>query len=548
MLIKRKNSYRTYIYFSFAIFFFFLGFYLWLDKAKNKFTITYDVQADDSIINVIVKDAAFIGQKPVYTFVNESSLEKMIKVEGAHYQPLQSSAHLPNYPAPQQDSVSFPEVAVLAISPTVKPEYYWNEAQFKTFLKDSLPLQVVSLVGPKSIFFGEEGLYSVKDNYSEKANPEHILHFELLSSKGDLIVSSNANAHVAGKSTKKLPLKSLDLHFEGSPLNSQDIFNDGVPKKMYSLRLRSAGNDFLLAYMRDVVVSELAKSTHMVPLNYKPVVVFINGEYWGIQYLREHISAQNILAMHPHLTREQVVLGELHENRSISNTNGFDYKMEKLMDFIETEELNLPENYERLTQLLNLDNFIDYIVVQTFISNTDWPHNNVKGVFLADQLHFLLYDTDFAFNFPLFYKRHTDDIFNMPDWYYGFDALSQNYFDSLDHHLPSHVGRIYTVLTRYRFFREHFINRYHELLEDEFSQSRIEKTVADIRTQIKPLMPSHIARWGYPKSMESWILHTQQIISFSAERRKYVLEQLNQHEQLFAKANQGEGSSREESP
>lgn len=550
MRIKKKKDYKAYVLVFFVITSFLLWFYMWVEKTESLFSISYEVQKKDSIISLKVKNRSWYAQKPVYTFLNESSLNEFIKVEGANHHQNLSSEELSNYPSPQQETVSFPEASVVAISYAEKNSYNWHEAQFKTFLKDSLPLQAVSLVGPEAYFFGEKGLYSVQWDFGsvKVVDPSYTLNFELLNKKGEQLISSAVTAHVAGVSTRALPMKSLDLHFLNSPVNSQVIFDHAEPKKIYSLRLRSAGNDFLLAYMRDVVVSELIKKLHQIRLDYRPVVVFINGEYWGIQYLREHISEENILVRYPHLTKDQVVLGELQENRSISSTNGFDYKIERLMDFVETEDLSLPANYDRLTQILNLDNLIDYIIVQSFISNSDWPHNNVKGVFLKDQLHFLLYDTDFAFNYPLEYKRHTDDIFKLPARYYEFDGLNHNFFDSLDHHLPSHVGRIYAVLTQHSFFRERLIDRYHDLLEGSLSQSKIEEVVTDIRAQIKPMMPSHIARWGYPKSMEDWILHTEQIINFCAERRKHVLEQLHQHKQVFAQENQPRGNRREESP
>jgi hypothetical protein len=196
------------------------------------------------------------------------------------------------------------------------------------------------------------------------------------------------------------------------------------------------------------------------------------------------------------------------------------------MDFIEKEDLSLAENYKKLGQMLNLENFIDYVITQTFICNTDWPHNNVKGVFLDDQLHFILYDTDFAFAWPFYYQKHAGNYFDFPDRIHNINALTYNYLDSLDHYIPSQVGTLYQKLKQSPFFCDQFLTRFKDILHNDFSQDRIEQTVHKVREQIAPVMPDHIARWGYPASMEDWYLHTEQIITFCEERRAHVLHHL----------------------
>lgn len=471
---------------------------------------------------------------------------KPIHVEGAQLTPASADYHqLPNYPKPVNPGSSAPNAVVLSVSDWKHPESKPGHAYYKTFLLVTLPLMAVSLSGSYEHFFCRNGLYSVENkNAKDSAFP---IHFVLLDSLGNQKLSLPVEAEVAGVSTKKLPMKSLNIRLQEEPIHSDIFFGDSSEgAKLYSFRLRNAGNDFLLAYMRDVVVTELAKKTNNLVLDYQPVASFINGEFWGIQYIREHMSEENLRTQFPHLQRDQILIGEFYENQVKVISRGFDYKMDNLTAFVEKENLSLAENYEMLGQILNLENFIDYVIIQTFICNTDWPHNNVRGAFLDDQLHFILYDTDFAFGWPYYYKEHVGNYIDFPDRIHHINALTHNYLDSLNHYVPSHEGTLYQKLMQSEFFYNRFLARYKEILSDAFSQDRIEKVVEEIRNRLDPIMPAHIARWSYPASMEDWYLHTEQIITFCEERRVHVLQHLEEKEVLVR--NETYLNNKEESP
>lgn len=525
MLIKKESKKRNYIILAFSICFFIVGSFYWLLKHESKFTVASEFKSQNSALNIKVDKASWFGRTPYYAILSDTNMDSHIKVEGARQAPASIDFHkLPNYPKPVSQSSSAPKAMVLSVSDWKNPGNKPGNPYYKTFLLDTLPLRAVSLSAPYAYFFGSDGLYSVKNNNAKEfAFP---IHFELLDSIGNQKLSLPVNAEVAGRSTKKLPMKSLNIRLKNATVDRKVFFDDTLKETLYSLRLRNAGNDFLLAYMRDAVVTELCKNTNNIILHYEPVVMFINGEFWGLQYIREHISEKNLRARYSHLRRDQILVGELYENQVKVISSGFDYKLGKLMEFVEKEDLSLAENYEKLGQMLNLENFIDYVITQTFICNTDWPHNNVKGVFLDDQLHFILYDTDFAFAWPFFYQKHVGNYFEFPDRIYNINTLTHNYLDTLDHYVPSHVGTIYRSLTKSAYFCQNFIARYKVLMAKNFSQHHIEQTVHKIRERIAPVMPDHIARWGYPASMEDWHLHTEQIIAFCEERRTYVLQHL----------------------
>nr|WKN40171.1 CotH kinase family protein [Tunicatimonas sp. TK19036] len=527
MLIKRKKTYRYYFCYGAIVLVSLLGLYGLLLRYKPHAAVSAETRSD-SITSVMLKVDAPAVTGLEYTLFGPKNVTEHTQVVGAdHHKVTTLPESLLHYPDPVVSHESFPEAVVVALTYPWAPKPDVQQAQYTTVLLDSLSLPVVSLSGPPGYFFGEKGFYSVKDEHSEETS--HTIHVELIDTTQASRFSVSAEASVAGYSSKELPMKSLNLRFDTS-LPDSLIFGDTLATPLHSVRLRNAGNDFLLAYMRDVVVSKLSQTTEAIGLRYQPVVVFVNGEFWGVQYLREHISEENLRAKHPELQRDQIQLGELNKDKVLVISNGFDYKLGRLTDFMEQKDLHQPQHYDSLSRLIDIPSFIDYIAIQTFVSNSDWPQNNVKGVFLDNKFYFLLYDTDFAFDYPTYYQEEVGNYFHWPDRIHDLNAQTHDYFDSLDHYIPSHVGKIYRMLIEVPAFREQFINRYRELLEGPLSQNRIEHVVEDVHDQIAPLMPQHIARWGYPVSFGDWQNNVQQISQFCAIRRHYIYKQLNRLE------------------
>ncbi|MEQ9439035.1 MAG: CotH kinase family protein, partial [Cyclobacteriaceae bacterium] len=400
MLIKQKRPFTTYLSYGTIVLMSLVGGYGLL--LQNKPTATVIAKTSDSAASVMLRIKTDAITKLDYTLFGPQDVIRHTQVIGGNHQTFypEQVKSLPYYPFPKTDT-TFPKALVMALTYPWSPTPDVQQAQYTTVLLDSMPLPVLSLSGPPEYFFGEKGFYAVESENSREI--PHNIHLELIDRSRGTYINTSAEATVAGYSSKKLPMKSLDLELI-TPLSSSLVFGGTLQTPMHSLRLRNAGNDFLLAYMRDAVVSALSEPTQANGLHFQPVAVFINGEFWGIQYLREHISEENLREKYPDLDRDQIRLGELHENKVLVTSNGFDYQMGHLMDFMEQTDLHEPEQYDSLAHLMDLPNFIDYLAIQTFVSNSDWPHNNVKGVFLNGKLYFLLYDADFAFAFPKYYQ------------------------------------------------------------------------------------------------------------------------------------------------
>ena len=529
MHIKQQRRRRDYLIGGLVALMSLLGGYSLLLTYAPKANVTAKVSSDQLILQVHNKGLH-------YQLLGPSDVIHSTQVVGAvaKFSGEKNLIEFPNYPAPVKES-AFPRAITMALTYPWVIQPFVENIQYHTFLLDSMPLPVVSISAPHRYFFGETGLYSIKKGSEKKI--AYPVHFQFIDQNEGTWVNGRAKATVAGRSSKRMPMKSLNLEFY-KPIVTTSIFNEANHQKAHSLRLRNGGNDFLLAHMRDAVVSELCQSTHNIVMDYQPVATFVNGEFWGIQYLRERISEEYLSEKYPRLKRIQIRLGELRKGKTLVISNGFDYQLGNLMKFVENADFNLTTDYDSLTRLLNIPNFIDYVALQTFISNNDWPHNNVKAAFLDKKLHFIIYDTDFAFNFPRLYLAQLKNYLGWPDRIFETEAINHNYFGSLDTYVPSQVNTIFLTLIKVPVFRQQFIYRYKELLSTKLTQKRIHDVVDHLSSQLLPLMPEHINRWGYPTSVEDWERNVQLIIEFCAQRRSIVLSQLDELEQSSHESDQ----------
>lgn len=166
------------------------------------------------------------------------------------------------------------------------------------------------------------------------------------------------------------------------------LFGDAGLDSYEAFVLRAGGQDTFSARMRDEVITSIAsKFTGLAVQKYKPVVVYLNGEYFGLHYVREKISTHYV-AGNFGCDAEDVILCVQ------AGTNSSSYQ--SLISYVKKHDLSKKEHYDYVCSQVDIDNYIDYLCTQIWIGNTDL--GNVKFFKIAGgKWTWILYDTDFAF-------------------------------------------------------------------------------------------------------------------------------------------------------
>lgn len=416
------------------------------------------------------------------------------------------------------------------------------------FVGLSFSLPVISLVTDSQNLFGyKDGIYIMgkafddKDNYARKNIPLDSPWWDFPAnyrSRGDNserpvnlqffgfskeAFSADAGVRISGNATRGFSQKSLRIAFRkqyGKESLDQRLLPEGGAASYRSLVLRNSGNDWDKAMMRDPFMQSLLRGHTSLDLQAsRPVILFINGEYWGIHHLTERLD-EDYLAAHYKVDPKQTAIVE--NNGTVFH--GFESDAGDFLDMIEfvsTNDLSDPAKYQTVTQLIDIDNLVDYLVAEIFFVNTDWPNNNVRawrytGQEVPDSIH------------PLDgrWRWMVSDL----DWGFGYtssDSWTIDMFTRLNEH-PGAIGRLYRGLSANAEFTNKFESRFMFHLETTFEPGRVLRKLDEMTKSLRPEMDSHIARWRVPRSVNQWEDNIEVMRNFAQQRPRVVREQLKQ--------------------
>ena len=247
------------------------------------------------------------------------------------------------------------------------------------------------------------------ENYTEEIEVDGTLQMWRLdkSNNKHKLVANNIpmSIEIKGTSSATYPLKSLGIKFDDSVDNH--VLPVFIPitgvhttrhrfDKIKSMRLRNSGNDFHNTMIKDITYSKLAieNKLDLEFMYYEPVHAFINGKYYGFLNLRTEKNQNGISRLLGDHSKNDIIQIKIEDDPNgwgMTFKGKNDARLQSYVDAIKSK------NREYLERETDLNSFIDYVVYNDFIGNTDWPHNNIIIYSLLDEkFRFILYDLDFA--------------------------------------------------------------------------------------------------------------------------------------------------------
>ena len=148
-----------------------------------------------------------------------------------------------------------------------------------------------------------------------------------------------------------------------------------------TLMLRNSGSDWLQystgTMFRDGMTQTLVANRFDVDRQcYKPSTVFINGRYWGIHNIRERTNSHFIETNHD-IDEDNIDLLGCKYGRDYVIEGDMD-QYNQLINFIESNDISLPENINYIKTQVDINELLNYQILQIYASNGDWPQNNYK--------------------------------------------------------------------------------------------------------------------------------------------------------------------------
>ena len=324
-----------------------------------------------------------------------------------------------------------------------------------------------------------------------------------------VVEDEEVELELKGNYSLRFPLKTLGIKFEDSYNNrNRSLINPEVIlphhniDKVKAIRLRNSGNDFEKTMLKDLSMTQLAINAGLdLDLTYgEPVLVYVNEEFYGLMNLRTEANAHGVSRLYG-AKKDDVTLAKITTREFIKKNGDFD-RIDNLLKAIEDKDIAY------LKSEIDVSSFIDYMVFQSYIGNTDWPHNNARLYAInGGKFRFVLFDLDNVSRL----KMHKSPLALIDDNNIWSSNILQDLFMALyeDENDDS--------------FQVEFWNRYNEILESgNISSEKLEVIVDENISRIKLEMEYQIEKYNAPRTMLEWEIELDKMMILFREREEVV--------------------------
>ncbi|MEM1320774.1 MAG: CotH kinase family protein [Bacteroidota bacterium] len=295
------------------------------------------------------------------------------------------------------------------------------------------------------------------------------------------------------------PLRLMAKKVFGTGLMVHKFFDNREVNQFERLVLRNASGDADGAYMRDAFLHRyfINEGLDIDAMAFRPLVLYINGVYWGVMHLRERPD-KHYLQYHYQADAENVDILEEEDLVVEGDFHAFD----SMQAFVNAVDLQDEENFAQAARYFDVESLADYFIVQTITNNFDWPTNNIKYWRERNEesrWRFLLFDMDVSLG------RH---VWTVPE---------ANSFASKISKDTLRIVNVLRALLTNEDYKNYFINRHADLINTTFEANYFKEEILRSRDELDPEMPRHFDRWG--GSYDAWQGDRMEELLDYAERR-----------------------------
>lgn len=370
-----------------------------------------------------------------------------------------------------------------------KDGYIESDIVSRTYLtgrKHDLP--IVSIATSNNNLFGTNGIFAMGSGASpyypyKGANfwkdIEVPISFEYYEN-GQLGLSVNSGMKIFGGWSRGEAQKSLSIHFRKKYGINEIIypfFEDNV-NNFTSLVLRNSGQDYGQTKIKDAFLHKVLDGQMDIDKqDYASVVVYVNGNYYGLYNLREKTNLSYV-ERHQNVLSSEV---DLIQGKNVVVDGSID-EYKKLLNYVKNNNMNTDEAFDYLDSQIDLQELMNYWVVETFYGQTDPA--NIKFYKTKDgKWRWILYDLDLTF------------LTSTIRWELPFSANVPGHGYYTDPTLMKNI-------IKNKKIRQMYIETFAYHLKNTFKPDRMIKILDEMVNDIKKEMPYHIDRW-YDESIRT---------------------------------------------
>ncbi|MCQ2188495.1 MAG: CotH kinase family protein [Paludibacteraceae bacterium] len=402
----------------------------------------------------------------------------------------------------------------------ILPDKFYNYCKG---VGDRLP--IVSLVGNDEDIFGKmlgiyvEGTNGIKSsctpvaNYNQdwmrSANFEYILD-------GKVVDNQEIEIGVYGGCTRIHNAKSLKLKANKRSGKNKMYYNSFFANRSYkktkSLALRNGGNgySYVQPRWRDMFIQSLGDGMNLDKQAAQPVAYYLNGKFYGMMILTERTDEDYVYHNY----------GLDEDEIDLLTANFGDYECEsgtreaydKMIDYVSKSYAD-PDFYDNLDTHMDIDEYIDYQILEQYVGNTDWVTHNIKVWRKHDggRFRWIVFDTDFGLS-----KATSLDTCMLD-------------FTTKPIRAKEPMLVLLKSCLKNEDFRWRFLDQYLDRIENQFTDKKIDTKIDSLWSMTQLDMCATIRNSGpldCPGNPKVYDEEIEKMRAFAKDRKGYVIKQL----------------------
>ena len=350
---------------------------------------------------------------------------------------------------------------------------------------------------------------------------ERPCHVEIFDGEGNLQVSQELAIRIFGAFSRLREQKGFALiarNEYGSNSIDYPIFENRDAQSYKSIVLRAGAQDSTVTKIKDIVATSLVDGTTNLEVQaYRQAVLYINGEYFGVYNIREKVTRYFIGAHYPGYDIDNLDI--LVGNGTVVQGSNKEYK--EMISWCAETDFSNDENYQKLCSMVDIDNYIDYLIAEMYVVNTD--SGNIK----------------------FFRENSSDPERSKWKWIYydfcwTFLGVKRDFVEWFTNPSGHGVGKGFSnqltiSLMQNQDFRNQFLRRSAELLNSIYTPENVLARIAECQDRIYGEMERDGGdpdRWPEGGGFGNWKACVKGMRNFARQRRNYMIDSLQNYFKL----------------
>lgn len=250
---------------------------------------------------------------------------------------------------------------------------------------------IISIVTDRDNLFDDDiGIYLLKNCQQRGSDWERACHIDYIENE-QVVFSQDCGLRIQGGYSRTDYQKSFRLYAREAygdskfryPFFGELESRDGEGRavdEFETIVLRNGGNDANYCKFKDALLQSMVQDMNYATQASRPVIAFINGEYWGIYTMQEDYSDAYVKD-HYDIKKKNVVMikpDSMNNNvPKVEEGNDSDLELWTATDeWVRQADLTDEAQYGVFEEMFDTESLAEYFAFETYITNEDWAGKN----------------------------------------------------------------------------------------------------------------------------------------------------------------------------